>query len=204
MIRNLPILTLKNYFDKLYEPIGGGGGSGSTFEPIGIGGNYYGHALLPRSNFANFQPSIAVLYAIPVFLPAMTIQSVGVYVNTIEAAKSARLGIYKGTSGSLPLVFDAGTTSLGTGGERSLTVNQAVTAGWYWLVVNTTATGTCQLAAATDAAGTGFPAPNFLGSGTATGNPTTHDLQAMAFGVLPSTLTISPTQTGKTPHIFVK
>lgn len=78
-------------------------------------------------------------------LPAVTLDRIQVQHFTTQAAgEVARLGIYNDNGRGYPgtLLLDAGTVDLSTAiATKSITINQAVAAGLYWLVCVKQGTG---------------------------------------------------------------
>lgn len=74
---------------------------------------------------------------------SLTISAVSFIVNTLVAAKVARVGIYSDVGG-LPgaLLLDAGTASLATTGVKDVAASLTLSPGAYWLAFLTDATGT--------------------------------------------------------------
>lgn len=78
-----------------------------------------------------------------------TYDSIGVNVSSAGmAGEVARLGIYQGEIDSTglqitDLVLDAGTVSVATTGNKTISINQALTQGYYWLAF-VTDSGTAQ------------------------------------------------------------
>jgi len=78
-------------------------------------------------------------------LRTATFDKIGIEIDTLEAGKSAYLGIYEDDGNGYPagLRVDAGALSLGTAGLQSLTINEQLKAGnLYYLAIlgNNTAT----------------------------------------------------------------
>jgi hypothetical protein len=123
------------------------GGSGTDFK-VGSGawsGKWY------RGNFgpvgANLTLVLNRLYAAPFRLGASgTADRIGIDVATAAAAGGvARLVIYQADgTGGMPgtVVLDAGTVAIDTTGGKTITISQALSAGFYWLaVIGQTASG---------------------------------------------------------------
>lgn len=77
------------------------------------------------------------IYAVP-FLVArdMTIDRIALEVTTLKVNKIIRLGIYKDNGALYPgeLVDDCGTVDVTTTGIKTITIDQALSKGWHWLV----------------------------------------------------------------------
>ena len=79
------------------------------------------------------------LVYIPIYVHrTTTYDRISIYVDTLDAGKLMRLGIYEATSGVtglLPgaLVLDAGTVSIGTTGIKEINISQELTEGFYYL-----------------------------------------------------------------------
>lgn len=84
------------------------------------------------------QPANGRFYASPIALTSgVTATSLAINVNTAGSAGSVmRLGIYAddGTTTPSTLILDAGTVDTSTSGSKSITINQTLPAGVYWLV----------------------------------------------------------------------
>jgi hypothetical protein len=75
------------------------------------------------------------IYYVPIFLSGATYTKLGIEVTTL-ASGNARLGIYANNAGVPDTqIVDAGTVSTGTTGEKSITISEVLTAGWYWLAL---------------------------------------------------------------------
>lgn len=142
------------------------------------------------------------IYAHPFIVPkTITLDRIAVNVTTLVASGQLRLGIYS-DSNSEPnsLILDAGTVDTSTTGVKTITINQQLTAGLYWLV------------AASNSATHAFRVPAIASTinvcGVANTLPTgvmTHYYATFTYGTLPSTF---PTVTEGTslvyPAIFVR
>jgi hypothetical protein len=112
-------------------------------EPFHATGRFYGTPFI--NVLTTFAASANVLYSIPLLVPYnRTYTTIGIEVTTLAASTNARLGIYKdkylesgATEGGYPreLVLDAGTVDCSTTGAKTITISQALTAGWYWLAL---------------------------------------------------------------------
>lgn len=79
-----------------------------------------------------------VLWAIPfIVVRDMTVDRIAIEVAVLAAGASARLGIYNNGTNLYPgtLLLDAGTVSVATTGIKTITINQALPKGIYWMVV---------------------------------------------------------------------
>lgn len=79
--------------------------------------------------------TLGELRAVPILIAEdTTFTRIGIQVTTGSATRNARLGIYT-NSGGAPgtLVLDAGAVSIASNGEKTITISQSLTAGWYWL-----------------------------------------------------------------------
>jgi hypothetical protein len=77
------------------------------------------------------------LYAYPFVVPeSQTFDRIAIKVQTLSAG-NVRLGIYSDNGTVYPgaLLVDAGEVDVGATGVKSLTINQTLTAGLYWLVL---------------------------------------------------------------------
>lgn len=115
----------------------------NLFEAAVSGRWYMG---LPLGAISTFTLANNKLYAMPFFVAdTLSFSRIGIYVNTLEAGKSARLGVYKLGADLLPadLVLDAGEVSLAAVTEVSIALAPLVlTKGWYATTVVSDATGT--------------------------------------------------------------
>ena len=118
-----------------------GGGSDANLIPTGL--DYYTRSA-PRTTIAGTSsdnvPTEDVTFYTPVFLPACTVNRIGVFTgNDATTGNTTRLGIYENSVDNKPstLLLDAGTinpATLNTAFE--ITISQVVDAGWYWLALN--------------------------------------------------------------------
>ena len=77
------------------------------------------------------------LYAKPfIVVRNMTLDQIAIDVTTAVADASMRLGIYNDGTNLYPgtLLLDAGVVSVATTGVKTITINQALTKGIYWVV----------------------------------------------------------------------
>lgn len=89
-------------------------------------------------------PTANTLRAIPLIVPdTMTFDAIAINVTTLLSG-NARLGIYADNGNLYPgsLVLDAGTVSTTTTGVKSITINQTLNPGLYWLVLVSSAAPT--------------------------------------------------------------
>jgi hypothetical protein len=103
------------------------------------------------------------IYAHPFFVPYNYVfKSIGVLATGV-ASSQADLGIYN-DGGGLPttLLADYGAVATTTTGFKTIAINQALTAGWYWLAVAVQgANGTLKTNTGTSTGGqVGNPNPN--------------------------------------------
>lgn len=75
----------------------------------------------------------------PIYLPNCTLDRIAVRTQTFTGQYTTRLGIYNNTDGKPSTVLlDAGTVLANAGNsDFTITINQTITAGWYWLAANT-------------------------------------------------------------------
>lgn len=110
--------------------------TGSVFGDIPhVTGRFYDSRI--NSTTTTFTTAANTLYAVPFYVPvAVTYTSITIEVTTLAGGKSLRLGIYTDSTG-VPntLVVDAGTVSAATTGAKTITISQALSAGWYWLAM---------------------------------------------------------------------
>lgn len=130
------------------------------------------------------------LYLVPFSVGrTTTFDRIAIEVTTLSAG-NARLGIYgpfTGSFASIPLVTDAGTVSTGTTGVKTITINQALTPGWYFLAAVYDATPIVR-------AFTGTSNLSMVGAANLSGsNIDTVCYYAFTYGALPSPSTTAPT-----------
>lgn len=148
-----------------------------------VSGRFYDSRISGASS--TFTIASGTLYGVPFQVPlTQTYATIGIEVTSLSAG-AAHLGIYKdsgGTPGSL--VVDAGTINTGTTGAKNITINQSLTAAWYWLALLGNATPTFR------GLSNGTSCFGWLGytSGTDT---TTHAMISVAqtYGALPDPFT---------------
>jgi hypothetical protein len=76
------------------------------------------------------------LYCYPLFIQeTITIDRLSVEVTTLQASTTWRIGIYTPDSNGVPstLLLDAGTVDSSSGGLKTITVSQTLTAGLYYI-----------------------------------------------------------------------
>lgn len=142
----------------------------------------------------------------PFFVPSrQTYDRIAINVNTIEAGKSARLGIYAHDNDNVvpgALLLDAGTVSLGTTGKQELVISQTLSPGWYWLGLLSNATGSARLVAARNASA-GDPLLGYDDADTTDFHR--YVTRSVVFGVLPDPFgTIATYETAETPRIWLR
>ena len=156
---------------------------------------YSGFNLVGSSS--TITPTSARIYYMPfVCGQSTTWTKIGIQVQTAQAAKVARLGIYSWSTGvPVTKVLDAGTVSLAATGQVEATISYTMAAGCYALVMIADSTSAVVRAGAFENAMTTFQLPNADLDGTGivtaffeTGSGTT----------LPTTATI-----GNTSQIYV-
>lgn len=145
-----------------------------------------------------------VIHLCPIHFPEqITLDRIGLENTTATSGALARVGIYNDSNG-LPssLLLDAGEFSIAATGIKQVTINQIVSAGWYWLAFNYTSSGTSRTFRAfslDEGFSLGYPS-----------SPTSDKLQRLEFpstyGALPSSLAITSTHfaTGRTVRVFVR
>lgn len=135
----LPVAGETGWATKLNDHITGLHRGGQQFRV----GNWYGIFRSISGLYDTFALVTNRLYLnLFVVSEATTFDQICMTVGTVaEATKVARLGIYKCERGvPTTLVLDAGTVSLGTTGQKSLTISQTLQPGVYFLVCTTNAT----------------------------------------------------------------
>lgn len=113
-------------------------------------GEFMDNPLLVQYTYATTPLANDTLYAVPFFVArSMTVDKIGFRCHVLEADKSARVGIYADGTNLYPgaLVVDAGTTSLATAANKEVTISgdQSLTKGLYWIAILSDATGTAEL-----------------------------------------------------------
>lgn len=149
----------------------------------------------------------SVIYAYPVFLPAMTVATLNISCTTGQTGGACHMGIYADNGAGYPgaLVYDSGAVS----GLTSTTVvtntpaaasRPVLNAGLYWIATIFTASGTFPSVAGITA-NYGVETNALLGSDTAahalatSGEAVTGISVAGTYGALPSTFTSGATLT---------
>lgn len=160
------------------------GGSSLATNP-GYRTNYY------YSAFPSIAPGVLSLannriHYIPFQVTeSVTFTRIGINVTTLQAASVIRLGIYN-SSGGKPstLLVDAGTVAGTSTGEKEITISQAMTAGWYWLVclsdVNSIGV------TAENGASSGDTVRVNLGTSTGGGNGVVYVYETFSYAALPA------------------
>lgn len=101
--------------------------TGEYIHPVNVG-NYLTRAVVTNR-----------LYGIPIMVARdITVDRIALRVTTLDAGKSARLGIYNNDGVNLhpgSLLLDAGEVSVGSTGVKAITINQALTKGIYHLAL---------------------------------------------------------------------
>ena len=112
------------------------GGSAPFFPPV-IAGDYMS---LPFGATTDVTAVNRRTYYIPIYLPACTLDRISCYTGaSFTGSGVVRLGIYNTDSSNKPstVLLDAGTVSTTAGGTAyEITINQAITAGFYYLAFN--------------------------------------------------------------------
>ena len=134
----------------LLKSIGGGGGVTaydiSAYRKIGTAEYeaWYTSQKVGGSSSVTGAATANYIIAMPFLVSkAITLDRIAINVTT-QAAGLIRLGIYANDSskGLYPgaLLLDAGEVDTGSSGIKSITINQALTPGLYWLASNSNAT----------------------------------------------------------------
>jgi hypothetical protein len=102
-----------------------------------IAGRYYDIGMMDSLG-ANATTTITVntLYATLLKIPyRLNIDQLAVYIQTLAAAASIRLGLYENGADGLPgdLIVDGGAVSVATTGQKSVTVAQSLPRDRYWV-----------------------------------------------------------------------
>jgi hypothetical protein len=91
---------------------------------------------LPTSSPGTGTQSQSTLRVQPFIIPnTVTVTGISIYVTGLAAGTNARLGIYASDTNDVPstLVVDAGTVATTTTGAKTITINQSLSPGLYWL-----------------------------------------------------------------------
>jgi hypothetical protein len=131
-----------------YRSIDAVGGGGSDISELLLPGGVFAEATRyfrgPGGPLGANAPANETGVCHPIAISApMTLDRIAVNVTLAgEAGSVARLGIYGPVppsrsliGGATPLLLDAGTVDTATTGFKELTISEAVTPGWYLLVV---------------------------------------------------------------------
>lgn len=104
------------------------------YHPGLVTGRYYS---APHDTVAANAVSPNIIYFVPVYVPhRATVTKVG-FTVTASGAGNARLAIYRAKNGVPEILqVDAGTISVGTTGDKEITISQQLDSGTYYLAVN--------------------------------------------------------------------
>ena len=103
---------------------------------------YYGSIVATTSNFTMVEDRT---YYTPFYLSeSTTFDRILNRTNTFAGSAVVRLGVYNNSGGKpTTVVFDAGTVSVTAAATAyTITINQTLSAGWYWLASNMQTAGT--------------------------------------------------------------
>lgn len=122
------------------------------------------------------------IYLIPFQVPQSTaFDRIGIE-QTGAGNGNYRLGVYGPITGAIPgsaLAFDAGAVAATGAGLYTITINQTLAAGWYFLALISDQTRTCRaIAQAAYLPG--------LGNGTQSARPDNYYFKAQTYGALPT------------------
>ncbi|KKM72932.1 hypothetical protein LCGC14_1415560 [marine sediment metagenome] len=113
--------------------------------PYIVGATYLS---IPGAESTDLTMTVDRLYGtyFQVTAPSQAFDRVSFEVQTAEAAKTARVGLYNVGTGGLPgaLVTDFGTISVASTGGKEITISETLSYGWYVLAIVTDAT-TCDI-----------------------------------------------------------
>ena len=113
-----------------------------------ISGRWYSSVGQGKSAEAH-SPSLNTLYAFPTYLPRLvTWDGIGAAVDTPQAGKECKLGIYSVGSDGLPDSRIYGSSGLGLAAAGNIIVTgiaQTLEPGWYYLAFRSDATGTARM-----------------------------------------------------------
>jgi hypothetical protein len=101
-------------------------------------GRYLSVRLADQGAGTNAASTVARTCYTPVYLPTCTLDRIAVQTQSFSGNYTVRLGIYNDNNGKPSTVLlNAGTVSATAGNTTyEITINQAITAGWYWLAAN--------------------------------------------------------------------
>jgi hypothetical protein len=105
-------------------------------------GNYYGSNVATISNFTMAEDRT---YFTPFYLfETTTFDRILIRAQTQTGTATVRLGLYNNSNAKpTTVVFDAGTVSVTASSTAyTITINETVNAGWYWLASNMQTAGT--------------------------------------------------------------
>ena len=124
------------------------------------------HVFLPYTLVNNSGVlTVDILYTAPAVIPRqLTVDRIAVQVTTAAAAgKKARLGIYRDGTNLYPgsLVLDAGEVAVDSTGVKTITINQTLGKGNYWLVVVSDGAPTLRFSTGVAASPLGLDGTNF-------------------------------------------
>jgi len=110
------------------------GSTASPMSPHNAQAPYFLPEVLDGSS-NNFPLGERVYYAPVLLRQAARFADISTYISTAVASTQARLGIYGIDTDGLPgaLVIDGGTVSTATTGAKTITLDEDVSAGWYYL-----------------------------------------------------------------------
>jgi hypothetical protein len=99
-----------------------------------VSGGYYGS---PITSTTTLTTSNQLTYYVPIYISeSMTFDRIACQTASgFVGTATVRLGVYNNSGGKPSTVkFDAGTVSCTAGGTTyTITINETLTAGWYWL-----------------------------------------------------------------------
>ena len=129
---------------------------------------WYAAGMVNATVLTTGAPSANFLRALPLITGRATLDRIAINV-TAAAAGLIRLGIYADDGNLYPssLILDAGEVSTGTTGVKTLTINQTLAPGLYWLAFNNNATPTLRYLTTTSilpAWGTDSTLPDIVGT----------------------------------------
>lgn len=126
-------------FDIGFPGGGSASPSGALVLPGVVVGSYYAPA--PSAAPAAAAMSRSIIYFIPLFLPACTVDRIALNVTSAVASTTLRMGIYRDNGNGVPSVLgvDGGTVDPTTNGLKEVTVNYVhATGGLLWLACQMT------------------------------------------------------------------